>query len=223
MLSLFGKYNYYTIDSTNTQPRYTIYNPRSCTEESRRNKSQGEQRGEREQLTRRLLRAIRLSPLGRLPTDLDTNYWPRRTIDDRAAPGQIGAWCSSPWHSLGSHIPPRCFKGQDSATSSNYLIPSRDGERKDVRTSLRVPATLVSKEEVFEQSDILLKVRPPLPGKDGKPGEVNLIKDSSTLISFLYPAQNKDVVDTLVQKKVNALAMEMIPRISRAQVFDALR
>ncbi|EEB90409.1 hypothetical protein MPER_11392, partial [Moniliophthora perniciosa FA553] len=66
-------------------------------------------------------------------------------------------------------------------------------------------------------SDIILKVRPPSVG-----GEVESIKEGSTLISFLYPTQNKDLVESLASRKVDALAMDMIPRISRAQVFDAL-
>ncbi|KIK08286.1 hypothetical protein K443DRAFT_672776 [Laccaria amethystina LaAM-08-1] len=78
-------------------------------------------------------------------------------------------------------------------------------------------ATLVSKDEVFRSSDIMLKVRPPLLGQ-----EVEALKEGSTIISFLYPAQNKSIVDTLATGKVDAFAMDMIPRISRAQVFDAL-
>lgn len=79
-------------------------------------------------------------------------------------------------------------------------------------------ATLVSREDVFHASDIMLKVRPPLLGQ-----EAEYVKEGSTLISFLYPRQNKEIVDTLAKRNVNALAMDMIPRISRAQTFDALR
>ncbi|TFK42509.1 NAD(P) transhydrogenase beta subunit-domain-containing protein [Crucibulum laeve] len=78
-------------------------------------------------------------------------------------------------------------------------------------------AELVSREELFHATDIMLKVRPPLHGQ-----EAEFIKEGSTVISFLYPAQNKIIVDTLASRKVNAFAMDMIPRISRAQVFDAL-
>lgn len=79
-------------------------------------------------------------------------------------------------------------------------------------------ATLVSREELFKSSDIMLKVRPPIVGQ-----EAEHIKEGSTVISFLYPAQNKAIVEALAARKVNAFAMDMIPRISRAQVFDALR
>lgn len=79
-------------------------------------------------------------------------------------------------------------------------------------------ATLVSREDILKTSDILLKVRPPLLGK-----EAEYVRDGSTLISFIYPRQNKEIVEALSQRGVNALAMDMIPRISRAQTFDALR
>lgn len=78
-------------------------------------------------------------------------------------------------------------------------------------------ATLVDKQQVFAASDILLKVRPPASQ------ETALVKEGGTVISFLYPNQNKEIVDGLAARKANAFAMEMIPRISRAQVFDALR
>ena len=43
-----------------------------------------------------------------------------------------------------------------------------------------------------------------------------------TLVSFLWPAQNPELVKELAAKKVNVLAMDMVPRISRAQALDAL-
>ncbi|KAI0374876.1 PNTB-domain-containing protein [Pilatotrama ljubarskyi] len=78
-------------------------------------------------------------------------------------------------------------------------------------------AVVVDRSELFERSDILLKVRPPVVGK-----EAELFREGSTLISFLYSAQNKAAVEALAAKKATVFAMEQIPRISRAQVFDAL-
>ncbi|THG94862.1 hypothetical protein EW026_g6687 [Hermanssonia centrifuga] len=78
-------------------------------------------------------------------------------------------------------------------------------------------AILVDRDEVFASSDILLKVRPPVFG-----GEAERVKEGSTVISFLYPNQNTEIVEALAARKATAFAMEMIPRISRAQVFDAL-
>ena len=65
-------------------------------------------------------------------------------------------------------------------------------------------------------SDILLKVRPP------SQDEMSSLQSGSTVISFLYPAQNGPIVDSLKQKNITSFAMDCIPRISRAQVFDAL-
>ncbi|PCH38168.1 PNTB-domain-containing protein [Wolfiporia cocos MD-104 SS10] len=78
-------------------------------------------------------------------------------------------------------------------------------------------ATLVDRNDLFGSSDILLKVRPPVVGQ-----EAEAVKEGGTVISFLYPNQNKAIVEALAARKANAFAMEMIPRISRAQVFDAL-
>ncbi|CAG0918029.1 unnamed protein product [Notodromas monacha] len=65
-------------------------------------------------------------------------------------------------------------------------------------------------------SDIVLKVRQPVPD------EVGLFREHSNLISFLYPAQNKDLIDKLASRNLTAFGMDCVPRISRAQVFDAL-
>jgi NAD(P) transhydrogenase len=78
--------------------------------------------------------------------------------------------------------------------------------------------------ETLAAADIVLKVRPPLENKELGRHEVELLKDRSTLISFLWPAQNRDLVDRMVaqNKGLNVFAMDAIPRISRAQTFDAL-
>ncbi|KAL1963938.1 hypothetical protein VTN77DRAFT_7613 [Rasamsonia byssochlamydoides] len=81
-------------------------------------------------------------------------------------------------------------------------------------------ATLVDRRAVWSQSDILLKVR--TPSIDGSNNEVQAIREGGTIISFLYPVQNRPVVDALASRRVTSFAMDKIPRISRAQVFDAL-
>ncbi|KAK6954654.1 hypothetical protein Daesc_004621 [Daldinia eschscholtzii] len=77
-------------------------------------------------------------------------------------------------------------------------------------------ATLVDANEVWNQADIVLKVRGP------NVKEIDRLKEGATIISMLQPAQNKDIVERLAARKVTSFAMDMIPRISRAQVFDAL-
>ncbi|KAF2760936.1 PNTB-domain-containing protein [Pseudovirgaria hyperparasitica] len=81
-------------------------------------------------------------------------------------------------------------------------------------------ATLVGPGEIWSQSDVLLKVRPPTDGGEGN--EVRQLRDGGVIISFLYPARNKDLVAKIASRGSTSFAMDMIPRISRAQVFDAL-
>ncbi|KAI1661117.1 NAD(P) transhydrogenase mitochondrial precursor [Daldinia decipiens] len=77
-------------------------------------------------------------------------------------------------------------------------------------------ATLVDTDEIWRQADIVLKVRGP------NVKEIERLREGATIISMLQPAQNKDIVQRLAARKVTSFAMDMIPRISRAQVFDAL-
>ncbi|KAI0914199.1 NAD(P) transhydrogenase mitochondrial precursor [Ustulina deusta] len=77
-------------------------------------------------------------------------------------------------------------------------------------------ATIVNPGAVWGAADIVLKVRGP------NLAEIDRLKENATIISFLQPAQNRDVVERLAARKVTSFAMDMVPRISRAQVFDAL-
>ncbi|KAF3052148.1 hypothetical protein E8E11_011487 [Didymella keratinophila] len=81
-------------------------------------------------------------------------------------------------------------------------------------------AKTVDRRSVFSEADIMLKVRPL--SIEGEDSEVDAIREGATVISFLYPVQNKQVVDRIASRKATAFAMDMVPRISRAQVFDAL-
>ncbi|WP_085025939.1 Re/Si-specific NAD(P)(+) transhydrogenase subunit alpha [Ensifer aridi] len=65
-------------------------------------------------------------------------------------------------------------------------------------------------------SDVVVKVRSP------EGDEAKSLKDGQTLISFLWPAQNPDLLETFQEKNITAVAMDMVPRISRAQKMDAL-
>ena len=76
--------------------------------------------------------------------------------------------------------------------------------------------------KVWDDSDIILKVRAPEFNPDLKTEEVELLHEGQIIITFLWPAQNPDLLKKLSEKKVTALAMDSIPRISRAQKMDAL-
>jgi NAD(P) transhydrogenase subunit alpha len=71
-------------------------------------------------------------------------------------------------------------------------------------------------DDVWPKSDIVLKVR--APASD----EVAKMHKGQVLISFLQPAQNKDLVEKLKDAGVTAIAVDQIPRITRAQKMDAL-
>ena len=76
--------------------------------------------------------------------------------------------------------------------------------------------------QLWQAGDIILKVQPP----DLHPGlnvhEADLIRERGTVISFLYPGKNSDVVNRLAARKATAIAVDQIPRITRAQKMDAL-
>src|SRR4051812_10851766 len=74
---------------------------------------------------------------------------------------------------------------------------------------------------LYAQADIVLKVRQPIQRADGT-HEADLIKEGATLISFVWPAQNKELIDRLAKRKLTVLAMDAVPRITRAQKLDAL-
>lgn len=76
--------------------------------------------------------------------------------------------------------------------------------------------------EIWDESDIIMKVRGPEVHPDLNTQEVDLLKENQILISFLWPAQNSELLQKLADKKITALAMDMVPRISRAQKMDAL-
>ncbi|KAF7717445.1 NAD(P) transhydrogenase, mitochondrial [Penicillium ucsense] len=105
---------------------------------------------------------------------------------------------------------------------SRVLIERGAGEGAQLLDHVyeKAGATMVDRDTVYSQSDIVLKVRGPQ--MDGPFDEIAALRKGTTVISFLYPAQNKSIVEALAARGVTAFAMDRIPRISRAQVFDAL-
>ena len=74
----------------------------------------------------------------------------------------------------------------------------------------------VSKEEVFEKSNIILKVGGP------SVNEVNLIKNKSILISQFDPKLYQDIINKFIKKDVKIFSLNLLPRITRAQSMDVL-
>ena len=80
-------------------------------------------------------------------------------------------------------------------------------------------ARVVEGDEAFA-ADVVLKVRAPRSG-DGA-DEIQRLREGGTLISFVFPAQNEELLGALRERGVTTLAVDMIPRITRAQKMDAL-
>lgn len=76
--------------------------------------------------------------------------------------------------------------------------------------------------QLWADSDIVLKVRAPEQHTALGVHETDLVREGSTLISFIWPAQNENLLDKLKVRKATVLAMDSVPRISRAQKLDAL-
>ena len=77
-------------------------------------------------------------------------------------------------------------------------------------------------DEIWSGGDIVLKVRAPETDAESGRDELDRLREGQVLISFLWPGQNPELLSRLAEKRVTALAMDSIPRISRAQKLDAL-
>ncbi len=69
---------------------------------------------------------------------------------------------------------------------------------------------------LWKNADIILKVRAP------ESHEIQLMPSGKTLISFIWPAQNAELMNQLASKNTTVIAMDSVPRMSRAQKLDAL-
>ncbi|THD82795.1 Re/Si-specific NAD(P)(+) transhydrogenase subunit alpha [Aliigemmobacter aestuarii] len=69
---------------------------------------------------------------------------------------------------------------------------------------------------LFEAADVVVKVRGP------EEKEAKLLREGQTLISFFWPAQNEKLLELCKSRGATVVAMDMVPRISRAQKMDAL-
>lgn len=76
--------------------------------------------------------------------------------------------------------------------------------------------------ELWETSDIILKVRPPQENPELGVHEVELIRENTMLIGFMWAGQNKELLNRLAKKNATVFSMDSVPRITRAQKMDAL-
>jgi NAD(P) transhydrogenase subunit alpha len=84
-------------------------------------------------------------------------------------------------------------------------------------------ATIVQEAtKIWATSDIVLKVRPPVALPHSDYDEALLLKPGAVLVGFIWPAQNKPLLEKLASRQATVLAMDCVPRITRAQKMDAL-
>lgn len=83
-------------------------------------------------------------------------------------------------------------------------------------------ATIVDMPSEVWSCDIVAKVRPPQYHEGTGQEEAEMLGEGSTLISFLWPAEAEATIKMLEGRKVSAIAMDQVPRITRAQKLDAL-
>ena len=80
-------------------------------------------------------------------------------------------------------------------------------------------------QRVLENADIVLKINKPIGPKDkdgSKLDEVKLLKSGSILVSLMEPYKDRDLIDLIAKQNITCFALELIPRITRAQTMDVL-
>jgi NAD(P) transhydrogenase subunit alpha len=92
-----------------------------------------------------------------------------------------------------------------------------DEAYKEVGCSIRKNA-----KTLWKNVDIVMKVRPPETHPEFAIDESGLLSNDGCLISFIWPAQNDDLMQKLASKNATVLAMDCVPRLSRSQKLDAL-
>ncbi len=102
---------------------------------------------------------------------------------------------------------------QNAGTAATFL----DAAYEEVGARIALDAGVL-----WGEADLVLKVRPPEHASALGCHELELMREGGHLIGFLWPDQNPDVIEHLRKRKATALAVERIPRISRAQKMDAL-
>lgn len=100
---------------------------------------------------------------------------------------------------------------------AEVLVETGAGSAAHIPDAAFSGATIVpTANDLYQQADIVLKVQPP------SDAEIAHLKEGSVLIGMLQPYQNPERIAALKAKNITAYAMELIPRISRAQAMDVL-
>lgn len=141
------------------------------------------------------------------------------------------AFCSVPLSSVTVGIPKESFtnekrvaltpEGADRLIKSGFakvIVEKNAGKEGDILNEQyeKVGAQIVDSNTVFAEADVILKVRAP------NEQELEKIRPGAKLISFIQPGIHKGLVENIRERGITSYAMDQIPRITRAQTFDAL-
>ena len=96
---------------------------------------------------------------------------------------------------------------QDAGAAANFSDESYREQGAEIISDTRA---------LWQSGDVVLKVRAP------RAQEIELIREGAVFISFIGPAQNPDLLEQFKARKITALAIDQVPRITRAQKLDAL-
>jgi H+-translocating NAD(P) transhydrogenase subunit alpha len=94
---------------------------------------------------------------------------------------------------------------------AGHEINAADAEYQEAGASIVADAA-----ELWATSDVVMKVRPP------EDSEADLLREGGWVVGFIWPGQNREIVERLARKKATVFAMDSVPRITRAQKMDTL-
>ena len=103
--------------------------------------------------------------------------------------------------------------GHDCLIETGAGLASHFSDQEYIDAGVRIVPTA---EALFIEAELIAKVRPP------EAVELERLRSEQLLISFFYPVQNHDLMAAANSKGAHIIAMDMVPRISRAQKMDAL-
>src|SRR4051812_42826703 len=117
-----------------------------------------------------------------------------------ASPAVVGRWVKGGWDVV-----------VERGAGANASYPDAQYEAAG--------AAIVERQAAW-QADIVLKLRPPV--VENGACEADQMREGATLISYIQPAENPELIERLAARRLTVLAMDQVPRISRAQKMDAL-
>ncbi len=96
-------------------------------------------------------------------------------------------------------------------SGAGEAINASDAEYQEAGAAIIADAA-----KIWASSDIVMKVRPP------EDGEADMLREGGWLIGFMWPGQNRELLDRLSKRNATVFAMDSVPRITRAQKMDTL-